>query len=171
MVSEISPTYEVPLRIQFRFATKADLPLLEWYGQYTHFRTVYQRTFQEQSLGGRWMLVADLNGFPVGQLFVVPELSYYPDTGYFYSFRIMDHLQGLGIGTRLLRYAESLLWAEGICGVIISAVKTNPRARELYERLGYHIIREDEGRWQYTNHLGQTVEVHEPCWILEKHLQ
>lgn len=171
MVSQIPAIYELPLHIVFRFATEADLPLLEWYGQYIHFRRVYQRTYHEQTQGGRWMLVADLNGFPVGQLFVVPELSYYPQTGYFYSFRVMDHLQGLGIGTHLLHYGEALLHAGGIQSALISAVKSNSRARQLYERLGYRVFREDEGRWQYTNHLGEVIEVHEPCWILEKQLQ
>ena len=42
----------------FRPAERDDLPKLEWYGQYTHFRRVFQRAYEDQVAGRRLMLLA-----------------------------------------------------------------------------------------------------------------
>ncbi len=174
MIAKESVQFSVNIALILRPLVAEDLPKLEWYGQYIHFRRVYKHTFREQSSGKRLMLVADLNHFPVGQIFLHLNLSYDDDglpRGYLYSLRVMDHLQGYGIGTRLIYYAEQTLLEKGFDWALISAAKTNPRARILYERLGYRVYGEDEGRWKYTNHLGQVVQMHEPCWMLEKNLR
>jgi ribosomal protein S18 acetylase RimI-like enzyme len=177
----LAPPLERQIVVQFRLATEADLPHLEWYGQYTHFRRVFQKTWREQAAGLRLMLLADLNGFPVGHIFIL--LNNAPGVtrkhqrqatdlrGYLYSLRVMAHLQGLGIGTQLVHCAENLLCQRGYDWAIISAAKTNVRARQLYERLGYRVYAEDGGNWQYVDHTGEIVEVHEPCWMLEKLLK
>jgi ribosomal protein S18 acetylase RimI-like enzyme len=91
--------------------------------------------------------------------------------GYLYALRVMDHFRGLGIGTRLLIEAERLLIERNNFWATISVAKANARARQLYQRLGYSIYAEDAGRWQYVNHLGEIVQVNEPCWMLEKFLE
>src|SRR5947207_15755370 len=108
----------VQIDVKFRFAEQDDLPKLEWYGQYTHFRHVFQRAYEDQLAGRRLMLLADVNGWPVGQIFI--QLETLDDMmvgggkrGYFYSLRVMDHLQGQGIGTTLVREAESILISRG----------------------------------------------------------
>jgi hypothetical protein len=58
------------MQVIFRLAEREDLPKLEWYGKYTHFRRVFERTYEEQLRGRRLMLLADVNGFPIGQLFI-----------------------------------------------------------------------------------------------------
>jgi GNAT superfamily N-acetyltransferase len=174
-------TYKLNLTITFRLATQADLPKLEWYGQYTHFRPLFERTYREQCAGSRLMLIADMNGFPIGQIFVLlrmtPNLArrhrITPQTNkaYLYSLRVMDHLQGKGIGTQLILLAEALLMRRGYEWTLISVAKTNPRARQLYERLGYHVFCEDPGEWRYVNHQGKIVHMTEPCWMLDKRLK
>lgn len=174
MITREPTQFTVNVAINIRPLVATDLPSLEWYGQYTHFRRMYKRTFQDQLAGKRLMLVADLNGYAVGQVFLHLNLRYNSDgqeRGYLYSLRVMDHLQGMGIGTRLIRYAEQELAQRGFDWTLISAAKTNPRARQLYERLGYRMYGEDDGRWKYTNHLGEVVHMHEPCWLLEKSLR
>ena len=162
--------------VLFRPAEKADLPKLEWYGQYTHFRRVFQRAYEDQLAGRRLMLVAEINGWPIGQIFLQLETLDEPligggKRGYLYSLRVMDHLQGRGIGTALVQEAESLLISRGYASVSIAAAKDNPGARRLYERLGFHVFMEDSGRWQYTDHEGRIRNVVEPCWVLEKRLR
>ena len=161
--------------VKFRFAEPEDLPKLEWYGQYTHFRRVFQRAYEDQLAGRRLMLVADVNGWPIGQVFIQLENLDDPITNggkraYLYSLRVMDHLQGRGIGTALLREAESILVSRGHSSVSIAAAKDNPGARRLYERIGFHVFMEDSGRWHYVDHEGRTRQVVEPCWVLEKML-
>ncbi len=168
------------ITIRFRIATHDDLPLLEWYGQYTHFRRVFEKTYEDQAAGTRLMILADLNGFPIGQVFLLlktsPRLakrrrrSASALAGYLYSLRVIDHLQGMGIGTQLIQVAENVLIKRGYRWVLISVAKSNTGALRLYQRLNYRIYMEDEGRWRYVDHNGETVHVHEPCWMLEKQL-
>ncbi len=163
------PSMSVQLDISFRLARADDLPKLEWYGQYTHFREVFRRTYREQVNGTRLMLIADCNHFPIAQLFMQVGAKKQKRT-YFYSFRVMEHFRGQGIGSRLLEEAETIALAYGYHGATIAAAKNNLRARDLYQRLGYRIVSEDEGRWSYNDHEGRTRHVHEPCWVLEKRL-
>jgi GNAT superfamily N-acetyltransferase len=83
----------------------------------------------------------------------------------------MDMFQQKGIGTALIREAESILIERNYGSVSIAAAKDNPGARRLYERLGYSVFMEDSGRWHYVDHEGKTKHVVEPCWVLEKILR
>lgn len=161
---------EVP--IIFRLATPDDLPKLEWFGQYAHFRSIFQRTFAEQCAGKRFMLVADFNHFPIGQIFgqINPAAALQPSRAYFYSLRVMDMFRGHGIGSWLLHEAEKYAQSRECERAAIAAAKDNPRARRLYERKGYRVISEDRGEWSYVDHLGRVQQVREPCWVLEKPL-
>lgn len=164
-------TLEIP--VAFRLATYSDLPKLEWYGQYTHFRALFRRTYQEQLQNRRLMLVADCNNFPIGHIFVQlssgeQRIADGRRRAYLYSLRVMEMFQGHGIGTRLILEAEILAADERFSWATIAAAKDNPRARRLYERLGYRVFGEDEGKWSYLDHENRMRYVHEPCWVLEK---
>jgi ribosomal protein S18 acetylase RimI-like enzyme len=168
--------FAVQLNVVLRLARREDLPLLEWFGQYTHFRRLYLHTFDDQQQGRRLMLVADAGGYPVGQIFVHladAGLSLHARYwhGYLYSLRVMEPLRGNGIGTRLIQEAETRLFALDYRWVTIAVAKTNAAARRLYERLGYGVYGDDPGHWHYTDHLGQIQEVVEPSWMLKKRLQ
>jgi ribosomal protein S18 acetylase RimI-like enzyme len=161
------------LDLTYRLARKEDLPKLEWMGEYAHFRRVFEYTFHEQKSGHRLMLVADVNNFPVGQVFMLVKDSGMLYKGhsrraYLYSLRVMAPFQGLGIGTELLRQAEQLIKTHKLHYINIAVAKDNMPARRLYERVGYTIYAEDEGRWSYTDNQGRLVNVHEPCWMMEK---
>lgn len=86
-----SAVITVPVVIALRLARHDDLPKLEWFGEYRHFRTLYQRSFREQEAGRRLMLLADMRGFPVGQIFVSlrADSASVPAYAYFYAFRVM----------------------------------------------------------------------------------
>ncbi|MBE2266990.1 MAG: GNAT family N-acetyltransferase [Anaerolinea sp.] len=168
-------TFPVELEITFRLAKRTDLPKLEWYGQYAHFRTVFRRTFSEQEHRRRLMLVADCADFPIGHVFIQLNsgergLSDGRARAYLYSLRVMEMFRGKGIGTRLIEEAESIVRELGFGWTTIAAAKENPRARRLYEKMGYRVFMEDDGEWSYIDHEGRMRNVHEPCWVLEKRL-
>lgn len=163
----------VQLEVHFRVARRDDLPKLEWHGEYTHFRRVFAQAFEEQQQGKRLMLLATVNEWPIGQVFI--QLATQDDffafgrkRGYLYSFRVMDAFRGQGIGTRLLQEAEHILIEREYVSASIAAAKDNPAARHLYERLGFEVFSEDSGHWHYVDHEGRTRHVYEPCWVLEK---
>lgn len=164
------------MAITIRAAREDDLPNLEWYGQYRHFRRVFHRAYQDQVAGDRLLLVADMQGFPIGQLFINFQNGSRSQTStgrsaYLYAFRVMAMFRGQGIGTLLLREAERMTAERGIHTLSIAVARTNTRALQLYERMGYHRYAVDEGHWQYSDHKGVIRHIHEPCWLLEKSLR
>jgi GNAT superfamily N-acetyltransferase len=168
-------TMALQIELALRPATRAVLPGLEWFGLYTHFRRLFERTYEEQTEGRRLMLVADLNGFPVGQIFVhFTDAGQEPHLrklrGYLYALRVLEPLQGRGIGTRLIQEAERELLARGYRWSVIAVAKDNPGARRLYERLSYVVFADDPGIWHYTDHEGRACRVEEPAWMLQKAL-
>jgi ribosomal protein S18 acetylase RimI-like enzyme len=166
-------TIEIP--ITFRIATREDVPKLEWHGQFAHFRSLIRRAYKEQLRGRRMMLVADFNGFPIGQVFIQLESNNSDiadgfSRAYLYSFRVMDLFQGRGIGTRLLYESEAMLVERGYRYATLSVAKENEGALRLYQRNGYLIVGQDPGRWNYVDQYGITRYVEEPCWVMEKSL-
>jgi ribosomal protein S18 acetylase RimI-like enzyme len=163
------------ISIRFRFAIEADLPKLEWGGEFAHFRRVLRNTYHEQQHGNRLMLLADLNGYPIGQIFIHLEsldrlLWQMQKRAYLYSFRVMPPFRGLGVGTALMAEVEKLLAERRFTQMSIAVAKENDGALRLYQKLGFSISGEDSGRWSYVDHEGRTRHVAEPCWLLEKNL-
>jgi ribosomal protein S18 acetylase RimI-like enzyme len=173
MVALDRTALHVSLAIHFRLAVEADLPNLEWYGQFTHFRSLFRKTFQEQKMGRRAMLIADCQGYPIGHIFVQfarSQTAYTDDDerAYLYSLRVMEMFQGQGIGTRLIQMAEALIRDRRMAWVTIAVGKQNIGALRLYERLGYEIYADDPGRWSYRDHQGIVRHMNEPSWLLQK---
>ena len=166
---------DLTLDVTIRAAIKSDIPKLEWHGQYSHFRKMFQRAYREQLRGRRLILVAEKDDFPIGHIFIQfvgssGQIADGVERAYLYSFRVMEQFQRRGIGTRLLQEAQTLLRKRGYRTAIIAVAKHNQGARRLYERLGYILFAQDSGRWQYTDHRGVVQQVHEPCWLLKKSL-
>jgi len=155
----------IHMRIDIRPATGDDLPKLEWFGAYAHFRELYRRTWHDHQAGRRLMLVADLGSFPVGQVWLDITPS---DYAYLYALRVMEPLQGLGIGRRLIESAEQLARHHSYRQVQLAVEKSNVRARQLYERLGYRPYCQRVDIWSYTDHHGETHWVQEDVYGMRK---
>jgi len=161
--------FSVSLPVCIRVATSEDIPRLEWYGQYAHYRNLFRRAYRDQQLGTRLILVADCNGFPIAHIFILfMDDEQGNKQAYFYSLRVMEMFRSQGIGRNLIMEAEARVLARGYSYATIAAAKTNHAARHLYEHLGYEIFMEDRGEWSYTDHLGKVRHVKEPCWLLQK---
>ena len=80
-------------QIKIRFIRKSDLPVLEWDGEFTHFRRVYADAYQRVIKGLSLIWVAELPGIGiVGQVFIQlncdrPELADGKNKAYLYAFR------------------------------------------------------------------------------------
>jgi ribosomal protein S18 acetylase RimI-like enzyme len=170
ILEQRSMRLEIPITL--RLATLDDLPKLEWYGQYKHFRNLFRRTYREQQAGRRLMLLADSNNFPIGHVFIQFKDDTLDEIGraYLYSLRVMEMFRRHGVGTWLMQEAESMILDHGIEWATLAVAKDNDGALRLYERLGYQIYMEDSGRWSYLDHKGIVRHVNEPCWMLEKNL-
>lgn len=148
-----------------------DLEALEWDGEYRRFRLVYQRAYTESIRGRRVLLVAEAQGYIIGQVFVQADSTFSGGSGrsaYLYALRVRPEYRNCGFGTELVHEAESILRQRGFVRALISVAKGNHAARRLYERLGYEVFGEDAGSWSYFDDQGQVQEVHEPAFLLEK---
>ncbi len=160
--------------IIIRKMIKADLPALEWDGEYTKYRDVYLMEFERSQIGSSILWVADKPGAGIiGQLFVQlnaerTELANGRSRAYMYAFRIRPPYRGAGLGTRMMAVMEEDLLARKFSWVTLNVGKTNYSARRLYARLGYRVVAHEAGRWSYRDEKGIMRHVEEPAWRMEK---
>lgn len=163
-----------PLTI--RLLRAAELPALEWDGEYAHFRSVFGEAFAEMEAGRALIWVAaEPGGALVGQVFVQLESRRKTIWGaarraYLYSIRVKAEYRNAGIGTALMGYVEKDLRKRGYVVAALNVAKDNPDGQRFYERCGYRVVGDDPGQWSYLDHLGARREVDEPSWRMEKRL-
>ena len=121
-----------------------------------------------------WVALSATNEM-IGQLFVQLnsiqiDLADGFYRAYMLGFRVKPEYRNRGIGTLLLLQAENDLLARKFQRVCLNVVKTNWRARKLYERNGYHVLFADPGEWSYQDNLGAWHDVKEAAWRMEKSL-
>lgn len=158
-------------QVVVRLLQERDTRALEWQGG-ADLRSFYERQWEQHCAGTVCALVADFNGFPIGQGSIhwqgKPTHPHIPDIQ---SLRVFDAFRGLGIGSQLLVAGERLVAARGFAQVSLAAGLQNPAARRLYERLGYHAVGEPyNDAWHYINAQGVTVHVAEMVIDLVKNL-
>jgi len=163
--------------VQIRMATRKDLPAMEWNGEYTHFRRLYQEIYEGVERGEALLWVADLNGTGVvGQLFVQlnsarKELADGDQRAYIYGFRIQPYYRGQGLGSYMLSVVEDDLVQRGFRIAVLNVSRDNLEARQLYQREGYQVVAPEPGQWSYLDEKGIRRWVDEPAWRMEKFLK
>ncbi len=162
-------------KIQIRALKQAELPKLEWEGEYIHFRPMFERAYRRTESGEALIWVAAFEQKLMGQVFVQlrsgrNEWIDGHTRAYLYAVRVRPEYRNLSLGSRLMYVAENDLIWRGYRFATLNVARENSGGIRFYERLGYKIMGEEEGRWSYTDHLGQTHLVHEPAWRMEKEL-
>ncbi len=132
--------FQLELRVAIRRAQESDLPGLEWFGLFSGHRDIIRAAFDRQLLGDMEMLVADLNGFPVGQVWIDFRIGNVEDGASLWAVRVLPPLRRLGIGERLMRAAEAAAWRRGETVTSLTVERRNVDARRFYERLGYAVV-------------------------------
>ncbi|MCW5876017.1 MAG: GNAT family N-acetyltransferase [Anaerolineales bacterium] len=163
--------------LTLRLATEADLPALEWEGEYAHFRKVYAQVFARARRGLALMWLAEeAAGRALAQLFVQLSSEADPSAAdggrraFIHSFRVRAELRGRGLGSRLLAHTEADLLARDFRQACLHVAHDNPAALRFYRRHSYRAIGTVAGEWSYYDHLGQLREVSEPGWRMLKDL-
>lgn len=163
-------TMQLAADVVVRPALERDLTELEWFGLFRTHRRMLHDTYKAAKRGEQIMLVADLNGFPIGQVWI--DLVVKPDaeTGAIWALRVIPCLQRLGVGTLLIAAAEDAIRSHGFHTAEIGADMDNPGARRLYERLGYAVVSTWSGEYSYTTPEGILIRGDSEQWILRKSL-
>jgi GNAT superfamily N-acetyltransferase len=131
----------VTARVEIRPGSDAELPgLVAVLGE----RHWFTDRLARQRRGGGVLLVAWLDGHPVGEVFLECEPAPEPEVRrHLPGVPRLDHLEVLGpfmrrgIGTALIRAAEANARQLGHERIALGVGLDNPKARRLYERLDY----------------------------------
>jgi ribosomal protein S18 acetylase RimI-like enzyme len=88
------------------------------------------------------------------------------------KLKLISHLplQSCGIGTILIRAAEQRISARGLRRAELSVEENNPRARALYERLGYVAYGRQPEAWDEDAPDGSIVRYETVCTLMRKQL-
>jgi ribosomal protein S18 acetylase RimI-like enzyme len=92
-------------------------------------RNDFDRRFREYIVS-----IIESEGQSVGGLLLESR----PDSIYIHELQVLPEYQGRGIGTRVVENLIEQAAARGF-PVTLSVVPANPRARNLYERLGFEV--------------------------------
>ena len=176
-MNELASKPGVALRdLTIRQVTKADLPALEWDGEFLKYRRMYARLYHE-TFSGRvlmWVVENPEREF-IGQTFVMLA-SHEHDTAdgknraYVFAFRVKSEYRNHGIGQHLMHFVEDDLRKRGFKLVTLNVAKDNLDAIRFYKRLGYTVIESRPGIWSYKDHRGKVQQVNEPSWRMMKNI-
>lgn len=160
----------VALPVTIRPASENDLPTLEWYGLHTPHREIIAGAFRLQERGDGSMLLADVNGFPVGQICIDFLRKRPSGRATLWALRVFQPFRRLGLGVRLVRAAERLVVQRGVPFAELGVDRDNAGVLPFYERLGYEHCGRERGQFLYHTPEGRLVRVAIDQWLLQKRM-
>jgi ribosomal protein S18 acetylase RimI-like enzyme len=95
----------------------------------------------------------------------------HPGAGSLWQLSVHPALQSCGIGTLLIQAAEQRIRARGLDRAELGVELSNPRARALYERLGYVAYDERLEAWDQQEPDGSITRYETLCTQLHKQLR
>jgi GNAT superfamily N-acetyltransferase len=166
----------VTAALDIRPGSAADLAALVAALEERHW---FSERLDRQQQGGGVVLVAWLDGRPVGDVYLDCEPAKEPEVRrHLPGVPVLDHLEvlgplwGRGMGTALIRAAEDTARQLGYEWLALGVGLENFRARRLYERLGYADWGHGAvvGTWVEYPDDGPPVILSEVCDMLVKRL-
>lgn len=158
------------LKINYRQCRQEDLLDLEWFGMFYEHRNIILEQFSRHQKGHNHMIVAEVNSFPVGQVWIDIEKKKREKTGIIWALRVLQPFQNLGIGSELIRISEEYLKRINYSTAEICVLKDNEQAKKLYERIGYRLICEVTEEYSYLTPSGVLITGISEEWMLQKKL-
>src|SRR5262252_937436 len=143
-----------------------ELAGLAWSGNPAHLRSV-AAALQRAGLED-YLVVRAPGGQPVAKMRV--DYTSEAGTGVFSQLAVMGPLQGLGIATMLIGVGEQRVRTRGRVFAALGVEDSNPRARHLYERLGYQAAGRQHASWEYEDDDGLLRLYETTVTILRKRL-
>ncbi|GIH10500.1 N-acetyltransferase GCN5 [Rhizocola hellebori] len=146
----------------------ADLPSCAWSGSPTHLRSVAAALERARAGVVDYLVVCPPAGLPIAKGGVDYEAS--PGAGVIWQVAVHPALQSCGIGTILMRSLEERIAARGLNRAELLVEFDNPRAKALYERLGYQVFGQRAESWDHEGPEGEIVRYETVCDTMFKEL-
>jgi ribosomal-protein-alanine N-acetyltransferase len=103
-----------------------------------HFGRTFEQCLERVTNPNGEVWVARTDGVPQGFIIIVLQGAF---VGYIQIVCVAESARGSGLGSRLVAFAEERIFRE-FPNVFLCVSSYNPRARALYERLGYKLVGE-----------------------------
>ncbi|MGW7682460.1 GNAT family N-acetyltransferase [Kribbella sp. NPDC054772] len=156
----------VVLDLTVRDLAHADLAACGFAGSKLHLTQVAKELDRARSGDVDYLAVCTKTDVPVaiGGVDYLPH----PGAGSLWQLSVHPALQSCGIGTVLIGAAEKRILARGLDRAEIGVELNNPRARALYERLGYVAYDEVLEAWDQQNPDGSITRYETMCAQMRK---
>ena len=159
---------DVVVPVSVRDLTRRDLPSCAWSGSAVHLASVARALERARSGEVEYLAVCPPSDLPVA----IGGIDYrsQPGAGTLWQVAVHPALRSLGLGTILIRAAEQRILARGLDRAELSVEESNPRARALYERLGYVAYGRRRQSWDDEDPNGGVVRYEALCTLMRKPL-
>ena len=159
---------EIVLPLTVRDLTAADLPACRWSGGRSHLAAVAGELDRAARGEAEYLVVCPPSGLPVALGGI--DYAKIPGAGVLWMLAVHGALQSCGIGTVLIEAAEQRIRDRGLHRAELGVEESNPRARALYERLGYVAYGAAPESWDEDAPDGSVVRYETVCVWMRKDL-
>ena len=148
--------------------TPADLDRIGWSGGPVHIPAVAHALERAEQGEVDYLAVRSPDGWPVSIGGV--DYAAHDRAGTLWQLSTHGELTGLGIGTCLIAALEDRIRVRGVPWAMLGVEDCNPRARALYDRLGYQVCGREEASWPEADDQGNIVTYHTELTLMRKRL-
>lgn len=159
-------TVILPVELTIRPIRDADLAGLSWAGPPLHLAQMAAQMRLHTTRTAEFLAVFLRTGVSIGK----GELTYTHDAGQIGSLSVRGEWQSLGIGTALIGEMEQRIRDHGRRYSALDVEDGNPRARALYERLGYVAYDRQPDAWDQQDADGRVYRYETVCTLMRKEL-
>ena len=159
---------EIVLPLTVRDLTAADLPACRWSGGRSHLVAIAGELDRAARGEAEYLAVCPPSGLPVALGGI--DYTKIPGAGVLWMLAVHGALQSCGIGTVLIEAAEQRIRARGLHRAELGVEECNPRARALYERLGYAAYGRKPEAWDEQAEDGSVRRYETVCTLMRKQL-
>ncbi|MEW9552523.1 GNAT family N-acetyltransferase [Nonomuraea sp. NPDC050783] len=162
----VMTTVAVPVGV--RDLLPGDLPACAWSGSATHLRQVGRALARAAKGEVDYLAVCTPVDLPVA----IGGIDYQAraGAGTLWQLAVLPALQSRGLGTLLIGAAERRIGDRGLRRAELSVEEDNPRARALYERLGYVAYGREPEAWDEEAPDGSVRRHETMCVLMRKSL-
>ena len=159
---------QIVLPLTIRDLTRDDLPACRWAGSATHLTAIGAALERTESGEVDYLAVCLPSGWPVGLGAI--DYAKSPGAGTLWMLEVHPAMQSCGIGTHLIDAAEQRIRDRGLNRAELGVEVDNPRARALYERLGYVAYGSEPAAWNAVAEDGSIFRYETVCTLMRKNL-
>ncbi len=148
--------------------TPADLGRIAWSGGPLHRPAVAEALKRSEHGEVDYLAARSPDGSPVSIGGV--DYAAHDRAGTLWQLATHGELTGLGIGTCLIAALEDRIRARGLPWAMLGVEDSNPRARALYDRLGYEACGHERASWPEADGQGNAFTYHTELTLMRKRL-